>query len=635
MSNYKMYYKSFFSFIFLILNSYFSFAQIHDVGDEDKTMSNIVAENRDKKVVEEAKSGWWKESMIGKEERLKWWREARFGMFIHWGVYSEAGGEWKGKEVGGYAEHLMRKEKISRQEYLELASKFNPVYFNADHWVKSAKEAGMHYFVVTAKHHDGFAMYPSDVSDFNITKQSLFKRDPMAELAAACKKYGLKFGFYYSHAFDWENPDAPGNDWEYNNPGGDKNLFGGRNWFDHHPELIPKAQKYVTEKSIPQIIELINKYQPDMFWFDTPHKLPLSENLRILKAIRETDPNLVINGRLARSSDWNFGDYLNTADRPAEFFPVIGDWEAIPTTNESYGFSKYDNSHKPASHFIKLLANGVARGGNILMNIGPKGDGSFDSRDQVILDSIAVWMKKYESSIHKTSKSPLPLQSWGAITKKDSLLYLHILKWPKNNQLLIGGLKSKVARVYDMNGLYNTELKTAKTKEGNLIIKLPNKKVDKVDAVFIMELAEPVKSENVRFIDLNDNETRLLAFDATLHGEGLLYGDGKANKFFVNNWTNNTQYLEWTFNTTKAKRVKLNLKFVNEKANFGTFKIYMNDKVFEGEIPNNSFQEGEIFDQFIGVTKLKKGKNTIMMKADDIRGQELMKLLELNLSLLK
>src|SRR5690606_12370443 len=140
-------------------------------------------------------------------------------------------------------------------------------------------------------------------------------------------------------------------------------------------------------------------------------------------------------------SDWNFGDYLNTADRPAEFFPVIGDWEAIPTTNESYGFSKYDNSHKPASHFIKLLANGVARGGNILMNIGPKGDGSFDSRDQVILDSIAVWMKKYESSIHKTSKSPLPLQSWGAITKKDSLLYLHILKWPKNNQLLIGGLK--------------------------------------------------------------------------------------------------------------------------------------------------------------------------------------------------
>src|SRR5690606_4252029 len=146
----------------------------------------------------------------------------------------------------------------------------------------------------------------------------------------------------------------------------------------------------------------------------------------------------------------NFGDYLNTADRPAEFFPVTGNWEAIPTTNESYGYSKYDNSHKSASHFIRLLANAVSRGGNLLMNIGPKGDGRIDTKDQRILDSLAIWMKKYENSIYKASSSPLPLQSWGAITRKDNLLYLHVFDWPKNNKLLIGGLKSEVIKVYSM-----------------------------------------------------------------------------------------------------------------------------------------------------------------------------------------
>ena len=225
------------------------------------------------------------------------------------GVYSLPGGEWKGQKVSGYAEHLMRKEKITRSEYLEVAHAFNPVKFNADEWVKNAKNAGMNYLIITAKHHDGFAMFDSKVSDFTVVKQTAWKHDPMVDLAAACKKYGVRFGFYYSHAFDWEHPDAPGNDWEYKNPGGDLNLFGGRNWYDLHPELLSKAKKYVDEKAIPQIKELLQKYHPDILWFDTPQKLPLSENIRILKAIRETDPNVVVNGRLARGASLMMGDY--------------------------------------------------------------------------------------------------------------------------------------------------------------------------------------------------------------------------------------------------------------------------------------------------------------------------------------
>ncbi len=257
---------------------------LHKLPEMKTKKCSTMEKHRDQKAIDDAVNGWWTVSMKNHDQRIKWWREAKFGMFIHWGVYSTAGGEWKGKRVDGYAEHLMRKEKISRKEYLELAHQFNPVKFNADEWVRNAKNAGMRYMIITAKHHDGFAMYPSEVSDFNIRKQTPFKRDPMAELSAACKKYGLKFGFYYSHAFDWEHPDAPGNDWEYKNPGGDLNLYGGRNWYDLHPELLAKAKRYVDEKAIPQIKELIAKYHPDILWFDTPQKLPLSENIRISKS---------------------------------------------------------------------------------------------------------------------------------------------------------------------------------------------------------------------------------------------------------------------------------------------------------------------------------------------------------------
>ena len=216
----------------------------------------------------------------------------------------------------------------------------------------------MGYFIITAKHHDGFAMYESKVSDYNIVQATPFKRDPMKELKAACRKYGVKFGFYYSHAFDWGEANAPGNDWDYDNPGGDRLLHGGRNWWESSPELLPKARKYVDEKAIPQLLELIHNYDPDILWFDTPHKLPDAENARIMKVVREAKPTIVINGRLLRSC----GDYASTADRPAEFSPHAGDWEGIPTTNESYGWNQNDNSHKPPGALHSTAGKGGGAG---------------------------------------------------------------------------------------------------------------------------------------------------------------------------------------------------------------------------------------------------------------------------------
>ncbi len=241
---------------------------------------------------------WWRESMNTLDERLTWWREARFGMFVHWGVYSGLGSQWQGQILTtGYSEHIQRRLKIPIPVYREeVAGSFNPVHFNADEWMRLAKEAGMAYFIITSKHHDGFAMWPSRVSDYNIADVTPFQRDPMMELRNAAKKYGIRFGFYYSHAFDWGEEFGPGNDWDYPNPGGEKTRYDMGDWwnFEEFEWFIPKARKYVDEKSIPQLLELIEQYDPDIFWFDTPHKLPRSENMRILEMIRKIAPQVII-----------------------------------------------------------------------------------------------------------------------------------------------------------------------------------------------------------------------------------------------------------------------------------------------------------------------------------------------------
>lgn len=611
-----------------------SLAQV--TGDEDREMFNR-AKARDQNAIDEAVNGWWTASMKTHEQRIEWWREAQFGMFIHWGIYSLPGGEWKGKIVGGYAEHLMRKEKISRKDYLGLAHQFNPVNFNADQWVLQAKQAGMKYFVITAKHHDGFAMYNSGVSDFDITEQTPFKRDPLAELAAACRKHGMRFGFYYSHAFDWEHPDAPGNDWEYNNPGGDKLLHGGARWYDEHPELLPKAQRYVMEKSIPQIKELINKYHPDILWFDTPHKLPLSENIRILQAIRETDPNVVVNGRLARSPAISFGDYKNTADRPAEFHPVAGDWEAIPTTNESYGYSKYDSSHKSIAFFIQLLARAASKGGNLLMNIGPMGDGRFDQKDISILQGIGKWMGKNEESIYGTVASPLPYHSWGVSTVKNNRLYLHVFNWPKDGKLFLSS--SSPFSVTNAHLLANPSQKIGfqKNEDGYIQLNVPVNAPDSVNTVIVLDVKRQILAGDPHLVVPNSEKERFLAFDARLNGKGFSFGDGKADRYYVENWKKD-QTISWAFRTINDGPAifKIVIKYIAPVETAGgsyTLLIERGDR----KTPQATFQyKGKVtagksnivVTEELGTVTLDHGVYNMKILPAAVTKNELMKLLE-------
>ncbi len=560
-------------------------------------------------------TAWWHESMKTRDERIAWWREARFGMFVHWGVYSTLGNEYKGRKGGTYAEHIQRVLKIPIPEYrAEVAGVFNPTNFNADEWIRTAKQAGMGYFIITSKHHDGFAMWPSQVSDYNITNATPWKRDPMQELREACRKHGVKFGFYYSHAFDWGEENGPGNDWQYNNPGGDK-LIGGRSWWETTPDFLPKARKYVDEKSIPQLQELVKLYNPDIFWFDTPSKLPESENYRILKAVRAASSRVVINGRIVRS----LGDYVSTADRPAEFPPHDGDWEAIPTTNESYGWSKFDQSHKPPAHFIQMLAKAVARGGNVLMNVGPMGDGRIDPKDTAILKAIGDWWKMNGEAIRGCGSTPLPVQTWGESTRKGNCIYLHVFEWPKGGKLVVGGLKSSVRQAQLLAG--GKELKVERMNEADLSIDVPMQAPDSANTVIALDCEGAPKVEPVRLLQPGFAVETLRVFDAELNGRGLRFGPGKVRDAHVIGWTNASQFISWPvrLNTPAAYSVELIYDAEPDSKN-AAFSVRFGDQVLDGRI-----RPGTIETLLLGRISLKAGPTEIQLATTAIPAGELMR----------
>ena len=557
--------------------------------------------------------------MQTRDQRLAWWREARFGMFVHWGVYAQLGGTWREQPVKGYAEHIQRILKIPIPVYREqVAGHFNPTGFNADEWIRTAKQAGMGYFIITAKHHDGFAMFDSKVSDYSIVKATPFKRDPMKELKVACQKYGVKFGFYYSQAFDWGEADAPGNDWDYDNPGGDRGLHGGRNWWESSLELLPKARKYVDEKAIPQLLELIRTYDPDILWFDTPHKLPESENLRIFKAVRQAKPNVIINGRLVR----NLGDYASTADRPAEFAPHEGDWEGIPTTNESYGWNRNDHSHKPPAHFIQLLAKAAARGGNTLMNIGPMGDGRFDPADLAILQGIGRWWQTNGESIRGTTRTPLPVQAWGESTRKGDRLFLHVFDWPRDGRLVLAGLKSPVKRAWLLADTQCAALAVNRLNPLDVRVDAPRAAPDPDDSVVVVQTEGTAVCDSARLLLVNVATNTLRVFDGEGHGKTLHFGAGKTRDAYVDSWSKANEFMAWPVRLNQPATFEVAVVYdaVAESAG-GHYAVSLGQQALHGTV-----KRGEIVQTSLGRVRLDPGAFEVRVSPERIEGAELMRL---------
>jgi hypothetical protein len=516
------------------------------------------------------------------KQKMQWFDNARFGMFIHWGVYSTLGGTWNGKKYGGYGEHIQRMAKIPIPEYREkVAGVFNPTKYNAEEWVKLAKQAGMKYIVITSKHHDGFAMFDSKVSDYNVVKATPYHKDPLMALKKACDKEGLKFCVYYSHAFDWGEANAPGNDWDYNNPGGDK-LINGSKWWENDSQLhfLEKAHKYVSEKSIPQLLELINRYHPALIWFDTPHKLPESELLRIMAAVRKADPNVIINGRCVKGE----GDYGSTSDCPFEFHPMGNYWEGIPTTNDSYAYNGNDHHHKPVSYFIRLIAKASSRNGNILMNIGPKGDGTIDTPDVNILKGIARWWQvNGEQSIRGTHRSPLDVQAWGESTMKGNTIYLHVFNWPADGKLLVGGINGTA---YKACLLADQSKKLILKSTGkDLEITVPRNTPDTIDAVIALQCRDLSKIEKRRLIAHNISSDEFRVFDASLSGQ-IKFGPENKSTHWVEGWNDANAKVSWNFSNPKADKYKVSIEYAatQKYESGGTYSVSIGNTMLKHDV---------------------------------------------------
>jgi len=317
--------------------------------------------------------------------KMQWWQDAKFGLFLHWGLYSI--GEWNGKPQKGN-EHFMYYERIPLKEYAKIGETFNPINFNADIWVKSAKDAGMKYIVITAKHHDGFAMFNSPSNDFNIVKKTAFAKDPMVDLARACKKYGLKLCFYYSLGRDWESPDA-----YWSHPGGKAG-----NYWDFPDSAKKDNNRYIENKVKPQLKELFTQYGPvGVIWFDTPEGTTKVQSEDLRKFILNLQPDCIINSRIGN----NMGDY-GVAEQKIEANKVIKPWESCITMSGKWGYNKFDKNWKSPELLVRNLVEIVCKGGNLLLNVGPTNLGDLPEQSLHNLHEIGKWMKVNGEAIYGT-----------------------------------------------------------------------------------------------------------------------------------------------------------------------------------------------------------------------------------------
>jgi alpha-L-fucosidase len=418
--------------------------------------------------------------------RMAWWREAKFGMFIHWGVYSVPAGYYNGKPVPGIGEWIMNRGKIPMAEYQAYAKEFNPTNFNAEEWVKIAKNAGQKYIVITSKHHDGFAMFDSKASDWNIVKATPFGRDPLKELSAACKKEGIKLGFYYSQAQDWNNGGAAsGGKWD--------------------PAQQHDMDDYIDKIAVPQMKEILSNYGkfPAVLWWDTQINMNSNRAQKLYSVVEKLRPNIIMNNRLG-------GGFRGDTETPEQTIPAQGypgrDWETCMTINDTWGYKRDDTNFKSSETLIRNLCDIASKGGNYLLNVGPTSAGEIPQPEVERLAAMGAWMKVNGEAIYGTRQTifgaeagtlsatekdrrgnPRFVPAWDwRCTTKPGRIYIHIFKWPAG-QIQLPGVKGKITKAYLLADPRHQALKFQQTEQG-VTIQLPDKAPDAIASVLCLKV---------------------------------------------------------------------------------------------------------------------------------------------------
>ncbi len=507
-----------------------------------------------------------------KDRRMAWFREAKFGMFIHWGLYSIPGGVWDGKNIPSAAEWILNTAKIKIEDYHPLQKQFNPTQFDAKEWVRIAKDAGMKYIVITSKHHEGFGLWDSKLTNWDIGGTP-YKKDLLKQLAQACKEAGIKLCFYHS-IMDWHHPD----------------YLPRRSW-DPRPELKANFENYVKYMKA-QLKELLTNYGDiGILWFDGEWEATWTHEhgKDLYDYVRKLQPDIIINNRVDKGragmqgmtqGDHFAGDYGTPEQEiPANGFGPGIDWESCMTMNGTWGYSSHDHNWKSSAKLVQNLIDCVSKGGNYLLNVGPTAEGLIPQPSVDRLADVGKWMKQYSDTIYGAQASPFPRQlPWGRVTQKPGMLYLHVFQKNGSEVIELPGLSANIKQVSSNGQMLGTYVQN-----GSTFVRTPRFSDTPDDMPYVIRMVIEGKP-TVTHILQNQNPDRSLelkAVDAKTNGH-LSY---EAPKNALGFWTNVADTAEWEFEAVRGD-VEVELEIACEDDSAGsTFEIQVAGQTLKGTVP--------------------------------------------------
>jgi alpha-L-fucosidase len=487
-----------------------------------------------------AQKDYTNETQAQKDARLKWFQEAKFGMFIHWGVYSVPAGVYKNDT--GLSEWYFDQSKMPMSEYEKFATEFKPVKFDAKAWVKVAKDAGMKYLVITAKHHDGFCLWHSRLTDWDIGRSPYFDhREPLKELADACRAAGLKFCVYYS-IMDWH-------DARYGERRANNDVAKG-------PTDMPAYVNYMYG----QLKELISQFGPlGLVWFDGGWEKCWTEypnhGSDLYNYLRNLQPSLIVNDR---GGDGDYRTYEQSVSGIASDDP----WESCITINDHWCYNQADHQWKSTTELVRDLIDCNSKGGNFLLDVGPTADGVIPQPEVDRLEQMGQWLAVNKDAIYGTTAGPFQNTPWGRCTQKadgpNTILYLHIFDWPADGKLLLPGLQSPIQKAYLLADPKKTPIAATASAHG-VILDVPTKGTSDISTTVVAVLKGKPAVANLATEQARDGSFVLKADDVIVHGKDLRVErhDGQFNICY---WTDEDQYVEWSIQVHKPGKFAVSVE---------------------------------------------------------------------------